>query len=266
MSSSILKNSTKREGSARIRSKGGLPVYECTYSYIVVCSAVDEPYDDVLATTGLPTVGITAEPTGFAVCTSKVGTRRPDNPKYWDIACEFSSEIEDDNGSNGDPTSDPETWVPIYETKYERIQETLNKDYAGNIVKNSKGLLFPDGITLTRFIPIWEFYQIEASSVTDATILARNESVNSATFAGCAAKTLLCCVLSSTIGRYYGTLRRLTKYQLKYNIRDWRQKRIDQMPDGTLLDGSGAILASGGTPTLLNFDIYPSISFSFIRT
>lgn len=266
MSSSIRGNSTKREGSARIRAKNGMPSYECTYSYIVECTAVDESYASVLSTSGLPVVGQTADPTGLGVCISKSGTRRPDNPKVWDVVCEFSSEIEDDNGSSGDPSSDPTTWVPVYETKYERIQEQLNKDYAGNVVKNSKDKLFPDGITLTRYIPIWEFYQFEASTVTDATILARNESVNTSTFQGCAAKTLLCCVLSSTIGRYYGTLRRLTKYQLKYNIRTWVHKRVDQMPDGTLLDGNGSILLEGFEPVLLDFDIYPAISFSFIRT
>jgi len=266
MSSSIRGNSTKREGSARIRAKNGMPSYECTYSYIVECTAVDEPYSSVLATTGLPLVGQTADPTGLGVCISKSGTRRPDNPKVWDVVCEFSSEIEDDNGSSGDPSSDPTTWVPIYETKYERIQEQLNFDASGTLITNSKGILFPDGITLTRFIPIWEFYQFEASTVTDQNILSRNEAVNSATFAGCAAKTLLCCVLSSTIGRYYGTLRRLTKYQLKYNSKTWVQKRIDQMPDGTLLDGAGGVLGAGLPPETIDFDIYPSISFSFIRT
>lgn len=286
MSTSIVGNTVKREGSARIRSNKGTPVYECSYSYIIQATAKDEDYLDVLATTGLPIVGVTVEPSGFAICTSKVGTRRTDNPKIWDITCEFSSEIDDSSGSGGDPSSDPETWVPLYETKFERYQEVVTRDFSGTTIANSAGQPFPNGMTISRYLPVWEFFQIEASSVTDANVLARSEVVNTSTFKGCAAKTLLCTVLSSVIGRYYGTLRRLTLYQLKYKADKWTHKRQDvgtvfksaapvelydyTSEDGTIicgpLDGSGGKQTAGTAAAILEFDMYQAVSFSFLRT
>lgn len=298
MSSSVVGSSVKREGSARIRSNKGTPVYECSYSYIVECSAKDESYSSVLATSGLPLVGITVEPSGLAVCTSKVGTRRESNPFYWDIVCEFSSEIDDSSGSGGDPTSDPTTWVPIYETRFERYQEVVTQDFSGTTIANSASQPFPNGITVTRHIPVWEFFQIEASSVTDNQILGRIDVVNSSTFtrggSSYAAKTLLCNVLSSVIGRYYGTLRRLTQYQVKYKADKWTHKRFDvgnlwqkqslttlipieeASPIPIPLDGNGR--PAGGydgtsdrptktpsAPAILEFDIYDAVSFSFLR-
>lgn len=283
MATSIRSNSVKREGSAKIRSSKGTPVYECSYSYIVVATTVDEDYLDVLSTAGLPIVGVTVEPTGFAICTSKVGTRRAENPKIWDIVCDFSSEIEDTSGSGGDPSSDPETWVPIYETKFERYQEIVTRDFAGNAITNSAGQTFANGMTIGRYLPVWEFYQIEASSVSDETIIARTEVVNSSTFKGRAAKTLLCTVLSSVIGRYYGQLRRLTQYQLKYKAEKWTHKRadvgtlrlntsgdlvpyeVDGMVVNGNLDGSGAAVADGDPPAILEFEMFNPVSFSFLR-
>lgn len=283
MSTSVRGNTVKREGSARIRSSKGTPVYECSYSYIVEATAKDEDYLDVLATAGLPVVGVTVEPSGFAVCTSKVGARRAENPKLWDVVCDFSSEIDDTSGSEGDPASDPETWVPLYETKFERYQEVVTRDFAGVAIANSVGQAFPNGMTITKHIPIWEFYQIESAGLSDETVIGRSDVVNSSTFKGRAAKTLLCVVLSSVIGRYYGALRRLTRYQLKYKPDKWTHKRLDV---GTLrfnlsnelvayeidnqvvsggLDGTGAAVDEGDPPAVLEFDMHNAISFSFLR-
>ena len=290
MSTSIRGGATKREGSASIRSRRGTPVYECQYSWIVVATAKDEPYTNVLSTTGLPLVGITADPTGYAICTAKNATRRAENPLYWDVVCDFSSEIDDGSGSNGDPTSDPTTWVPLYETKFEMINEIVQVDYAGNPIQNSVKQPF-NGITVFRTIPVWEFFQIEASSVTDNTVLSRTNVVNSASFtrggSTYAAKTLHCTVLSSVIGRYYGTLRRLTQYRVKYNDKKWTLKLLDcgtRISDGAggytayyadastpvkdftvingPLNGSGARTTTAAT---LEFDMYNAVSFSFLR-
>lgn len=286
MSASILDNATKRVGSASIRSNKGTPTYECQYSYTVVCTAKDEPYSSVLSATGLPSVGITPDPTGYAVCTGKSGTRWEQNPLYWDVVCDFSSEIDDSSGSGGDPSSDPTTWVPLYETKFERYQEVVTRDYSGTAVANSAGQPFPNGMTITRHIPVWEFFQIEASTVTDNQILNRIDVVNTSSFTRggttYAAKTLLCNVLSSVIGRYYGTLRRLTQYQIKYKADKWTHKRIDcgtgylsggvlkpYLIDGVVvngaLDGSGNKQSPTIPPVLREFDMYQAVSFSFLR-
>jgi hypothetical protein len=123
--------------------------------------------------------------------------------------------------------------------------------------------MVPEGMTRTRFIPIWSFFQFEAPTVTDETIIGRNEVVNSGTFKGRAAKTLLCTIVKSTIGFYYGQKLRFTQYELRYNVRTWQLKRLDMASDGTALNGAGA--ASAGAPAILTFDQFATDSFSFLR-
>lgn len=285
MSTSIIGNSTKRDGSCVIRSSGGMAILDETYEFIVQATAKDEPYVSVLATTGLPLVNVTVSPSGYGVCKSKTANRRVQNPFIWDVVCEFSSEV-DERQSGQDPASDANSWIPVYETKFERLQETVTKDFSGVSIANSAGQPFEVGLTVGRFIPVWEFFQFESTSVTDETIIARNETVNSGTFKGRAAKTLLLTVMSSVVGFYYGSKRRLTQYSLKYNVNKWTHKRLDVGTvylDGTdrkaylsddvdeptvilgPLNGSGSKVTGGNPPALLEFDMYPTSSFSFLR-
>lgn len=281
----IVDSSEGREGSGRLRSRGGLPVYEETYHYIVLADHKTQSRADILLTTGLPQINLTTSVGGFARCVGVDARRRVDNPLYWDVTADFSSEVEESSGDpgTGGTVPTPEAWVPVYETKFERIQEVVTKDQSGDAVANSAGQPFETGLTITRHIPIWEFYQFEPATLTDEQVIARSETVNSATFKGRAAKTLLCIVLSSVVGFFYGQRRRLTQYQLKYNEKDWQHKRLDvgtQWKDGTTLkdftssdgsimlgslDGSGGKQAAGTAPAVLTFDIYKTSDFSFLR-
>jgi hypothetical protein len=270
-----------RAGQATIRSQKGTPVLEETYHYLVKAKSKDESRLSVLLTEGLPVTGITTTESGFAVCNSKTAVRRENQLLYWDVTATFSSQV--DENQNDDPESDPTAWVPIYETKFERLQEILTKDQAGTSIANSAGQPFENGITRNRFIPIWEFWQFEPATVTDETIIERNESVNSGVFKGRAAHTLLLTVMSSVIGYYYGQPRRFTRYALRYNSANWKQKRLDvgtvyldtgvHKPyldgEGNVvlggLNGSGAKVAVGTEPSVLEFEVYPEISFSFLR-
>lgn len=278
----LVGNSTKREGDCRLSSRNGGPVFEETYHYLVKADSLTQTNAEIITTSGLPVLNQTIGPGGYTVCRGLSATRRPEAALYWDVTAEFSSEVEQNDGN--DPAQDPTTWVPVYETKFEKIQEAVIKDKAGTVVANSAGQAFPEGLIINRHIPIWEFWQFEPSSVTDETIIDRNETVNSTTFKGRAAKTLLCIVVSSVIGFYYGQRRRLTQYQLKYNEKDWTHKRRDT---GTYyisgsnkepyldnennvingpLDGSGAkATGSPPKPSILSFDIYATNTFSFLR-
>jgi len=108
--------------------------------------------------------------------------------------------------------------------------------------------------------------------------------VNSAEFKGKAIKTLLCTVLSSVIGFYYGNRCRLTKYALRYNDKTWKHKRLDvgtvYLESGKLrpylddngnvilggLNGSGAKVSPGTKPSVLEFDQYSEVAFAtFLR-
>jgi hypothetical protein len=173
--------------------------------------------------------------------------------------------------------------VPIYETKFERLQEVVTVDKDGDPIANSAGQPFPGGMTVTRLIPIWEFFQLEPESVTDEVIMDRNETVNSTTFKGRAAKTLLLTVNSSVVGYYYGQRRRLTQYSIRYNKDNWRHKRLDvgeaylstgslkpYLVEGRLvmgpLNGTGGQAAAGSPPAVLEFDKYAELNFaSFLR-
>jgi hypothetical protein len=273
----------KRQGVSSVRSLGGVPILDDTYHWIVRADSTTASRTSILATTGVPRVGVTITADSAAVCRTVSATRREDQILLWDVTATFSSEVDERQGTQA-ITGDPTSWLPVYETKFERLQEITTRDYAGDAVVNSAGQPFENGILRSRFIPIWEFFQIEASSVTDEQVLERNEVVNNATFKGRAADTLLCTVLSSVLGFYYGARRRLTKYSLRYNEKKWTHKRLDVGTvyldggahkaylddDGNVilggLNGSGAKVTPGADPALLEFDMYPSATFSsFLR-
>lgn len=274
---SIVDFSTKREGDCSLSSRGGVAVFEETYYYLVEGDYIGQAYTDIINTPGLPILGSTG-PSGATACTGRSATRRPNTAKYWDVTCTFSSEVQENQGDN--PTQDPTVWVPVYETKFERVQEAVIEDQTGDVIANSAGQVFPEGLIITRFIPVWEFWQFEAATVTDEQIIDRNETVNSTTFRGRAAKTLLCVILSSTLGFFYGQRRRLTQYALKYNEKDWTHKRrdtgtyyLDGSTKKTYLDADGNVIngpldGSGARDTeaaILTFDIYATNDFSFFR-
>ena len=287
MSTSIKDGSPKREGQCSLRSTNGIAVFDETYSYIVVATSKTESYANVITTSGLPVIGsLTAgiSPSGYGICRSLSATRWDTNPLYWTVTAEFSSEVEE-NQNNQDPRTDPLVWVPIYETKFERIQEVFTKDVNDKVFANSTGQPFTNGLTISRFIPIWEFFQFESATLSDEQLIERNETVNSATFKGRAAKTLLLTVVSSSIGFYYGRRMRLTKYQLRYNVNTWTKKILDvgttvksgsdNLPYtdkagnvilGSLNGTTGAAQTVGTPPGIIEFEIYRTKAFAtFLR-
>nr|DAK61524.1 MAG TPA: hypothetical protein [Caudoviricetes sp.] len=277
-----------REGTSSIRSSGGVAVLEEEYHFLVVASSATVSRLEVLNTSGLPIVNVSTSSSGFCICKTLNATRRADQVNYWDVTATFSSEVsEGQSSSQSSGTSvsaNPVEWTPIYETKFERLQEIITTDVDGDRVANSAGQPFETGVARSRFIPIWECYQFEPDTDTDEDVIERNEVVNSVAFKGRAEKTLLCTVLSSVVGIYYGSRRRLTRYALRYNKNTWRHKRLDvgtvYLDGGKLkpyldengnvilggLDGSGAKVTPGTAPSLLEFDVYPALSFgSFLR-
>ena len=287
----------RREGETRVRSSDGIPVFESTYHFLVKADSLSASRLSILRdTVGLPIPGQTYLLDGFAMCRASNAVRRADQPLYWDVTCEFSTEVKETQSSQN-PGSDPTAWIPLYITKFERITEVVTKDASGVAIANSAGQPFENGMTRTRSIVIWDLVQFEPATVTDEQIADRNETVNDDTFKGRAAHTLLLCVQSSEIGFYYGLRCRLTHYMLKYNKDNWKHKRLDvgtvylgtvgeeeidqlpyldagdpdnDIPPGVILgglDGSGGKVAAGDPPAVLEFDMYTPIDFSaFLRT
>ncbi|MCA9130697.1 MAG: hypothetical protein KDB22_26600 [Planctomycetales bacterium] len=275
-----------RQGSSRLSYRRGALQYEEVWEFLVQADTRTQSRAEIYATPGLPIVGRSTTASGFAVCTSVNPVRDEEAALIWRIAVTYSSDVEDgqtQTNSQGQPSSNPLEWVPVYETKFERLQEIVTKDKNGDAIANSAGQAFETGLTVSRFIPVWEFYQFEPDTVTDETIIERNETVNSGTFKGRAAKTLLLTVQESVIWQYLGQRVRLTKYSLKYNKKDWTHKRLDvgtqyldtgtlkdfTSTDGTImlgsLDGSGGQQTAGDPPAIVTFDQYDSSDFSFLR-
>lgn len=273
----------QRPGESSIRSSGGLPVLNETYHHAVYADSTTADRLSILATPGVPIPGTTVAVPGGAICKTVNAVRRPEQIRYWDITSEFSSDV-DERQSSYNPRTDPTTWIPVYETKFERLQIQASVDINGTKIANSAGQPFENGILMARFIPVWEFFQFEPSSISDQTVLARNEVVNDDVFKGCGASTLLCTVMSSVIGYYYGASRRLTRYSLRYNSDNWKHKRLDvgtvyldagaHKPylddEGNVmlggLNGSGGKVTPGSPPERVLFEIFDSVDFdSFLR-
>lgn len=272
----------KRTGSARIRSSNGIPLVDESYEYTVQGAAGEGRISILENTPGLPRVGLSITAEGGAVCKTADAQRREGNALIWDVTAEFSSEV-DESQQNPDPSTNPEAWIPVRETKSERIQEVVTTDQSGDAIANSAGQSFANGLTITRLIPVWEFFQIESAGITDETILGRSEVVNESTYKGKAAKTWLLTVLSSVVGYYYGQPRRLTRYSIKYNHKTWQHKRLDVgtvWKDGSNLEpyednkgniingplnGTGGKQAAGTAPAILTFDQFAVSDFAFLR-
>jgi hypothetical protein len=273
----------KRVGEMRITNAGGIPRLEETYEFLVEAETKFTSQFAVSQTPGLPVVNVTPSAFGLTICRSKTVTRDEAIAKLWHVVCEFSSEVEEGQNSQ-DPNTDPTAWVPIYETKFERVQVVVTKDFNGTAIANSAGQPFPNGLTVTRKLPMWEFFQFEPATVTDEEVIDRSEITNSQTFRGRLAHTLLCTVVSSTIGFYYGVRLRFTRYSILYDKLNWKHKRLDvgtQYKDGTTLkdflsadgsiiegglNGSGARVAVGDPPAIREFAMYDSKDFNtFLR-
>lgn len=270
-------------GSWSIRAQNGIPVLDETYEYLVYSNDINDSHVTVYATTGLPTVGVTPSPSGVGICRSKTGKRDTVNQFLWRITCTFSSQVDDRQGSFN-VSQDPTEWIPVYETKYERMQEVVTVDANGDPIVNSAGQVFPGGMTVTRLIPYWEFFQFEPVTVTDEAIMDRNETVNEEEFKGRDAGSLLLSINSSVVGYYYGTPLRLTGYTIRWNRNGWKRKYLDvgeayldddgvlrpYLVDGRLimgmLDSDGGRRDPAYGPNVKEFDKYPELDFSFLRT
>jgi hypothetical protein len=276
----------KREGDVNLTSKNtGEVTIEETYTYTVQADSKTDNRLYVASCPGLPVVGVTVSAGGLAVCKSIRGERSPDNPTIWTFTANFSSEIDENNDQQ--PGTDPEAWVPVRKTIFEKLEYRAVEDASGEKYCTSAGESFKGGIPQTLWLLSWEFSQFENISVTDEDLMDRNEVVNGSTFKGKSAKTLLCRIMESSVGFFYGQKRRLTKYRLTWKKDKWTDKVLDigtyyldasgnkipfldkpgNVTEGAL-NGSGAAVAKTNPPTppsTLEFDRYETSSFSFLR-
>lgn len=275
----------RREGSGRVRKNGKRLVYEESWRAFYLAEDADMRRDQVLQAAGVPRVGLTVSPGGYAVCESVDADRDPGEPKLWHLSMDFSSDVQEDpSGANESQSGDPTTWIPIASANFETYQWYSVEDRNGNAFANSAGTPFTSSLPLPRTLIRYDFEQFEPPSTKLDAISERNESINSAEFLGKAARTLRLTVKEATLGFYYGYKVWRVAYSLLYKKDDWKHKVYDIGPH--YLDGGGdpvafktkppfeqpyfGFLTSSGTasatPTIKEFDIFEEKNFSdFLR-
>lgn len=271
----------KRTGGGSVKKNGKTLVYEESYRFFV---QTDDPLTtryEVLSSNAVPKVNVTVGGGGFTICNSVDAERDEDNATLWHVDATFSSDIQEDNsGANESQSGDPTTWVPIAELAFETFTEVSYTDANGDPFDNSAGIPFASGIPLVRTLTRYDFAQFEPATTKIDTIADRNETVNAGTFKGRAAKTLRLQVKGAALGYYYGYRVWRVNYSLTYKPDTWKFKVLDV--GNTYLDAGvfkpyldndgnrmvGPLDGSGGkatTASILEFDKYDDISFSFLR-
>ncbi len=219
----------ERKGrSGRLSYSGGKVVYEETRSYVVISDALNEPSLTVLSTSGLPVVMITtiSGTSGQCVCTNLNPIQSDQDPHVWIVEATFSTDVE---GQETSDNPDPTTWVPVYQGKFDFFQEPLYKDFSDppKPYLNSAGDKFPEPLIYRRPILVYEFYQIEVSTITDIEIGQRNDRINSEIFRDWPARTLKVQVMGFERGFFYGYNAVKIDYQVAYNEEEWLNRPLD---------------------------------------
>lgn len=287
----VLAGSERRVGSGSLRKTSDGLVYESQMEFTVVASSKYDDRGTILTATGLPTIGDSQD--GPAICQSLDAERSEVNPAYWIVKATFSSAVnQSTHGApalgNGGTIPHPTEFVPIISIGMTYREEVLERDLDDNAIENSAGTPFSTGLTVNRAIPTFEFEQFESDSLTLDAIVARHETINTSSFGGFAAKTLLLKVKAAEIGFYYGYRVWRVSYSIEYDKNTWTQELADIGPYyydavddlfytfedvfgnpiiGKLNGTSGYLDPQTDQTVFRSFEIYPDIDFStFIRT
>jgi hypothetical protein len=282
----------KKTGSSSIRLGNSYNmVFSDTYEFLVMANSKETSRAQILMDTpGLPIVGFTVLENG-AICKSKQASRREEHPLYWDVVCEFDSEIDSQqqDPNSGNP-NDPTTWIPIGSLEIESYTEEKVKDANGDPIVNSAGTPFDYAVQVTKNIVGIRFWQYENDSIEFVGELSqRSSKVNIFAFNGFPPGHLLLEVEEADFGIYYGRKCWKIQYKLKYKGDAWSREYLDIGPfykpnananPGDLLpfktaDGSRYIgkLESDGTKrsdllpalTIETSDYYPKDFNQFLR-
>jgi hypothetical protein len=246
-----------RTGSAGIQQDGDRSLsFSSSITFLVVTSDKSVTREEVLLLTpGLPVVGVSYGAIQ-AICKSKKATRRAENPIYWDVVCEFETGSEKQRQNPTNISDDPTTWIPVFRvdsflTKERVLTTDKTPASAGNVnfgttgpykITNSAKQPFEDPLTETVQLCQFSFEQFEDPSQDLNDIMDRNDTVNSTTFAGRSARTLLCNVTGAELGSYGGYPAWRITYQMTYDRDTHDEKRLDV---GTCYMKGGTYLSAG---------------------
>ncbi len=273
----VLKGVQKGKGGS-VRKSGANVVYTERRRYVVLSDQRNESVLNVLATVGLPRVMLTTIPDtdDQCICTGLDPKQDEGSPYVWFVDADFSTESEKQE-TDGDP--DPTTWVPVYSGKVESYPEVLYKDFSSprRPYLNSAGDKFPEPLILQRPIIVYDFFQYEPAAITDVEIGDRNDTINSASHRGFAARTLKLSVTSFERGFFFGHSLVRINYSVAYKQDTWLNRPLDmgyshkisgvRHPTDKIvaLNPDGTAKPDSADPDVLEFKSHREISFSFLR-
>ncbi len=295
-----------RDRSGGIRLNGTTIEYVERRAYLVDGGSRNVTRAEVLTTAGLPIVGISVLDNGSgAVCSGIEANTIPQNPQYWRVVADFSTQASDQRLADvATPNPNPTSWIPVWRTDYEKMPFESHVDATGKKLVNSAGTPFAGSMTQFRTVTSFTFTQYEADTLTEADIADRNETINESNFRGFPKYTLLLSVVSSDRGYFNAYPARKMTYTLKFyrgakagtfkewNGSSWATAALDAgwrflakdvgpeyLSGGAKkpylieghraianLDGAGAVVASAGEAAILAFEDHRAIDFNtFLR-
>lgn len=276
----------RRQGTGRLRKGDKKLVYEDTRIFSLYS---DDPINttrgEVLVHPSLPKVGLFYNLGLLVICTSKDCQRMEENPREWEVTCEFSSDVEENkDGSKEGQQGSPIDWVPIASVGFETYQFYQTVDLDGKPFANSAGEPFNSSLPIQRTLIKWEFDQMEPATLRLDEISERNEVVNSQVFKRIGPQKLKLQVKNASLGYYYGTQAWLISYCLTYKPDGWNPRVADigsfykqggqiipfqtnwPNPQNTtgFLNGNGG-QGNANNVFLLDFRNYEQSGFTFLR-
>lgn len=182
----------KRGKTATLNGGDGNISYSTTITYII--------YDDtgllseaaILTTAGLPVINtpLTLPDVPFNVaCKSKQAQQWESNNKYWTVTCELDNQLfqTSSGGGGGDKetdSTDPTTWIPLYDLSFEQDEEICWTDTNGIAIVNFARRRYDTALTRKRLITCLRFVQYEPAYLSSNQIIGYHESVNKTPFFG----------------------------------------------------------------------------------
>jgi hypothetical protein len=265
--------------------------YSVDREYIVLSDVRNESELAVLATTGLPIIGVSSL-AGFpgAICRALNPVQDQRQPHLWSVRATFSTDTiqqePPNTGPNGSPNLNPTTWIPIYRGRMEYYQEVIYKDFSSppKDYVNYAGVPFSEPLVVNKPIVVYDFWQFESNTVTDKQIGERTDKINSSSVTRGSntwpAKTLKISVVEFERGFFYGFACVNIHYMIAYKPSTWAVKPLQVGYEYRLVAGGVRVaspklvaLETDGTlrddslPVLSNNEFLPhdTISFGFLR-
>lgn len=213
------------------QTNDGFAEYETTWVYKVQADSKDQTEQTILSTQGLPITGFSAIGVGpfgtAAICVSKNAVQDKINATIWDVTCVFSTAAQrtQNQQSEAEQNADPTQWVPQVKYFSEEIETVLFKDFNDDPITNPVGELFADPITTPIMITGMRFVQYE-TGIDFATIVARSNKANSATFQTAEPHYLLCKIEDADYVFRNGILCWAVQYAIRYHPQTWKEPRL----------------------------------------